>query len=78
MTAKQRCAICGRVTLNPAVMLGAEPIGPKCAKRAGLLKLKGRRGSRVTSGVRRFSQPDRQTLDLFDAIELAPSLMRTP
>ena len=62
---KTRCAICGRVTLNPAVMLGAEPIGPKCARRAGLLKLKGRQGSRVTKGVRRTHRPDPQTLDLF-------------
>lgn len=78
MTSKHRCAICGRITLNPAVMLGAEPIGPKCARRAGLLVLKGRRGSRVTAGIRRVARPDPQTPDLFDAIELVPSLMRTP
>ena len=36
---KIRCAICGRVTLFPAVMLGAEPVGPTCARRFGLLKL---------------------------------------
>ena len=62
---KTRCAICGRVTLNPAVMLGAEPIGPKCARRAGLLKLKRLSGSRIAAGVRRSPKPDQHTLDLF-------------
>ena len=64
---KTRCAICGRVTLNPAVMLGLEPIGPKCAKRAGLLALKGRKGSRVLPGVRRHIKPDPKTMDLFES-----------
>ena len=62
---KIRCAICGRVTLFLAVMLGVEPVGFTCARRFGLLKLKGRSGSRITAGLRRARRPDPQTLDLF-------------
>lgn len=61
-----RCAICGRVTLQPAVMLGAEPIGPKCARRARLLKPAKRPGSRVTAGRRLVARRDTRTLDLFE------------
>lgn len=39
---KPICALCGRSTV-PAVFIGAEPVGPTCARRAGLLKLKGGR-----------------------------------
>ena len=31
------CALCGRPMLNPAVMIGQMGIGPKCAKKAGLV-----------------------------------------
>ena len=70
---KLRCALCGRVTLDPAVLIGAEPIGPKCARRAGLLKLAKVKGGRVvpfkpsTNRVRR----DGRTLDLFAAVEVS-------
>jgi hypothetical protein len=37
---KAACALCGRLTV-PAAYIGAEPIGPTCARRAGLLKLRG-------------------------------------
>lgn len=62
-----RCALCGRVTLNPAVMIGQHPVGPKCAKRAGLLSLAQRRIGMVytagpgTAKVKR----DQRTLELF-------------
>lgn len=62
---KLRCALCGRVTLNPAVMIGQEPIGPKCARKAGFLKLAGRRGSRMFTGMRHPVLRDTKTMDLF-------------
>jgi hypothetical protein len=65
---KWRCAICGRVTLQPAVMLGAEPIGPKCARRAGLLKLAKRPGSRLSAGKRHAPHRDAKTRDLFEGL----------
>jgi hypothetical protein len=39
---KPACAICGRLTV-PAAYIGAEPIGPTCARLAGLLKKQGGR-----------------------------------
>lgn len=63
-----RCAICGRVTLQPAVMLGSEPIGPKCARRAGLLTLTKRRGSRVAPSRRLATKRDGRTRDLFEGV----------
>jgi hypothetical protein len=65
-----RCALCGRVTLMPAVVIGAEPVGPKCARRAGLLAVSRRAGSRVlalahTGKGRSTARGDNHTLDLF-------------
>lgn len=33
------CAMCNRPLFTAAVMVGAEAIGPKCAKKAGLVAL---------------------------------------
>lgn len=65
---KFRCALCGRITLNPAVMIGQEPIGPRCARKAGLMKLAKRRGSRLFSGTSSPVQRDNRTLDLFAGV----------
>lgn len=65
---KFRCAICGRPT-KPFVTIGAEIVGPKCARRAGLLPSRMPKGSRV-----RFTKPspvareDNKTLDLFEGL----------
>lgn len=62
-----RCALCGRALTAPTVMIGSEPIGPTCARKAGLTKLARKTGSRVL----RFGRPpaqevrDTRTLDLF-------------
>lgn len=34
-----RCCLCGRPVLNPAVLIGQMPVGPRCARRAGLVEL---------------------------------------
>lgn len=61
-----RCALCGKPLLNPAVMIGREPIGPKCAKKAGLTKLARKTGSKIIRmGRQRKEARDGQTLDLF-------------
>ena len=66
-----RCAFCNRPMLAAAVFVGAMPIGPTCARKAGLLEL-----ARKKSGVLRLAKPsigarpaDPQTLDLFAEIE---------
>lgn len=66
---KIRCALCNRATLNPAVFIGSEPVGPRCARKAGLLKLAGRKGSRVQLGRRIATRPDCATADLFEGID---------
>ena len=45
---KPRCALCDRPMLNPAVLIGTLPVGPKCAKRAGLLELARKRIGRLS------------------------------
>lgn len=62
-----RCALCGRTTLQPAVLIGAEAIGPKCAKRAGLIDIKPRPGSRLFVPTRRPARAVQagETPDLF-------------
>lgn len=61
-----KCSICGRTTMKPAVLLGAEAIGPTCAKRAGLDKMKPRAGSRLVLPRHPKATPDKgDTLDLF-------------
>lgn len=58
MTANLHCARCGRVTLHPAVVIGTQPFGKTCARKAGLLQSK-RRG-KSSEACR-----DEKTLDLF-------------
>ena len=68
-----RCAFCNRPMQAAAVFVGAVPIGPTCARKAGLLEL-----ARKKAGVLRLarpsagpSRPDPQTLDLFAEVEHA-------
>ena len=58
MTQKLHCARCGRVTLHPAVVIGAQPFGRVCARKAGLVEPKSR--GRASEACR-----DNRTLDLF-------------
>ena len=62
-----KCAFCNRPMLAAAVFVGANPIGPTCARKAGLLEL-----ARKKAGALRLARPsigarsaDPQTLDLF-------------
>ena len=68
-----KCAFCSRPMLAAAVMVGPLPIGPTCARKAGLLER-----ARKKSGVLRLAKPsagprrpDPQTLDLFAEVEHA-------
>ena len=58
-----KCARCGRPTFHPAVVIGTQPFGPVCARKAGLLQPK-RRGARQFDAPSRV-QRDTRTLDLF-------------
>lgn len=62
-----RCALCGRRMADAAVLIGALPVGPKCAVRAGLLD-RARRGLgalRLGGKVVRQPRQADTTLDLF-------------
>lgn len=61
------CALCGRPMSEAAVLIGNMPVGPVCARRAGLLQLAKRRIGLVFPVVRSKAprQPIPQTLDLF-------------
>lgn len=66
-----RCAFCNRPMLAAAVFVGAMPIGPTCARKAGLLELARKKAgvlrmARPSAGQRR---PDPQTIDLFAEVE---------
>ena len=56
-----RCVRCKRVTLLPAVVIGAQPFGPVCARKAGLIEPKRRR--RASEAER-----DTKTMELFEGV----------
>lgn len=64
----KHCALCGRVTLNPAVMIGVHPVGPKCARRAGLIEIASRKSGVVFPGASqgKVVRRDARTLDMFE------------
>ena len=68
-----RCAFCNRPMQSAAVFVGANPIGPTCARKAGLLELARKKSgalrlARTSIGARRA---DPETLDLFAEVEHA-------
>lgn len=66
-----KCAFCNRPMQAAAVFVGAMPIGPTCARKAGLLELARKKAgalrlARTSIGARRA---DPETLDLFVEVE---------
>jgi hypothetical protein len=67
---KLHCALCGRPVLNPAVLIGQLPVGPKCARRAGLVELARKRTGSLSFPKMRFTrQVAPETPDLFSELE---------
>jgi len=62
------CALCGRITLKPAVLIAGHPVGPKCAKRANLMPLAKRKLGLVfpVTGRKHVVKRESRTLDLFE------------
>ena len=62
-----KCAFCNRHLQAAAVFVGTMPIGPTCAKRAGLLELERKKAGVLRLAPHGHSQRpvDPQTLDLF-------------
>ena len=64
---KLYCALCGRPTMNPAVMIGQLPVGPKCARRAGLVEAARKRVGQLSLPRMRFKRPAYpETMELFE------------
>lgn len=63
------CCLCGRFMFSAAVTIAGLPVGPKCAKRAGLVEL-----ARKRIGAVRLVQPKKEedcpkTMDLFEDLD---------
>lgn len=52
------CVMCNRRMLTAAIMLGGYPVGPKCAKKRGLIESNRHKKSKV--------ERDERTMDLFE------------
>lgn len=65
---KLHCALCGRPMNQAAVLIGNFPVGPTCARKAGLIELSKRKSGLVFPVAGRKSTPkdDRRTIDLFE------------
>ncbi len=67
---KPRCCLCGRPMLNPAVLIGQLPVGPTCARKAGLVELARRKVGSLTLARTKFKRPaPQENLELFEEIE---------
>ena len=62
------CCLCGRPMDQAAVLIGAMPVGPKCAQRAGLMPLAKRKAGLVLPVVRYRTERAKypHTGDLFE------------
>ena len=54
---KPRCCLCGRPMLNPAVLIGHLPVGPACARKAGLVELARKKVGSLTLPRTKFKRP---------------------
>ena len=66
------CCLCGRALGQPAVLIGQMPVGPTCARRAGLVELakkSNRNLVRPGPALRHAMTPaQRDQMDLFDEV----------
>lgn len=64
-----KCVLCGRLMGQPAVTIGAMPVGPKCARRAGLMPLAAKKLGAVRPGPAYRKSATRKELDQMDLFE---------
>lgn len=65
------CALCGRSMNAAAVLIGQYPVGPKCARRAGLMPLAIKKTGAIRPGPAYRKTATRQELDQMDLFEVA-------
>lgn len=58
------CALCGRSMDQAAVMIGAHPVGPTCARRAGLMDAARKRRGLLSLVAQRKRVDDQQQMSL--------------
>lgn len=63
------CVLCNRRLLSAAVTIGNMPVGPVCARRAGLMPLAARKTGAVRPGPAYKRSATRQELDQLDLFE---------
>lgn len=65
------CALCSRGMFQAAVLIGASPVGPKCARRAGLMPIAAKKLGAVRPGPAYRKSATRQELAQMDLFEVA-------
>ncbi len=68
------CVLCNRRLLSAAVTIGNMPVGPVCARRAGLMPLAAKRSGLLKPGPvfkRHASRQELAQLDLFPEVSHA-------
>lgn len=63
---KLNCALCSRSMSQAAVFIGNQAVGPKCARRAGLMPIAARKLGAVRPGPAYKRSATRQELDQMD------------
>lgn len=64
-----RCALCNREMNQPAVTIGQMPIGPTCARKAGLIEIGRKRQGAVRLHIKTpVVREDDRTMDMFDEV----------
>ncbi len=64
-----KCVLCNRRLLSAAVTIGNMPVGPVCARRAGLMPLAARKTGAVRPSPAYKRSATRQELDQLDLFE---------
>lgn len=63
------CCLCNRPMSSASVFIGTMAVGPKCARRAGLVELaRKRHGALRLAGPQQSKKQDGQTIDLFTGL----------
>jgi len=65
------CVLCNRRMLTAAVLIGAYPVGPRCARKAGLMPLAARRTGLVKPGPMYRNHATRQEIAQLELFEVA-------
>lgn len=66
-----KCILCSRSLFQAAVLIGAYPVGPKCARRAGLMPIAAKKLGAVRPGPAYRKSATRQELAQMDLFEVA-------